>query len=101
MEVEAVNRAFDRLHNFEAVQSAAVSELEDERRNEALGDAMQNMRAFIGLGDEAARAFHHRFDAFFEERSGQKPPHDYSVLGFIGFMLGLIAVEEEAQPDAQ
>src|SRR5215217_6455335 len=95
MEPDAIHRAFDHLHDFELVQSHAVSELGDDLRTEALADAIRNLRAFVGISDEATGAFHRRFDAFLEEFSGEKPPDELSVWGFVGFMLCLVALEEE------
>ena len=99
MELDAPNRAFDRLRDFELVQRGEASRLEPDQRTAAMHEAITNLRAYLEISDEAAGVFHRRFDSFLEEFGGEKPPYEFSVWGFVGFMLALMATEETGESD--
>ena len=95
MDADSVNRAFERIRDFEAVQSQAVSGLTEEERGDALGHAVHNLREAVAITDEATAAFHGQISRLFEDATGLKLPADTGEWAFLGFILGLIAIEME------
>jgi hypothetical protein len=95
VDADSVNRAFDRIRDFEAVQSQAVSGLAGEARVDALGRAVHNLREAVAITDEATAAFRAQISRLFEDATGEKLPDDTGEWAFLGFILGLIAIEME------
>jgi hypothetical protein len=95
VDADSINRAFERIRDFEAVQSQAVSGLTEEERGDALGRAVHNLREAVAITDEATAAFHAQISRLFEDATGLKLPDDTGEWAFLGFILGLIAIEME------
>ena len=95
MDADSINRAFQRIRDFEAVQSQAVSGMAEEERVDALGHAVRNLREAVAITDEATSAFHGQISRLFEESTGRKLPEETGEWAFLGFILGLIAIEME------
>jgi hypothetical protein len=101
VDADSINRAFERIRDFEAVQSQAVSALAEEERVDALGRAVHNLREAVAITDEATAAFHDQIRRLFEDATGLKLPDDTGEWAFLGFILGLIAIdmEQDARAD--
>jgi len=95
VDADSVNRAFERISDFEAVQSQAVSGLAEEERVNALAHAVHNLREAVAITDEATSAFHDQIRRLFEGSTGIKLPDGTGEWAFLGFILGLIAIEME------
>jgi len=95
VDADSVDRAFERIRDFEAVQWHAVSGLTEEERVNAVSRAVQNLREAVAITDEATSAFHNQISRLFEDFAGLKLPEGSGEWAFLGFILGLIAVEME------
>jgi delta 1-pyrroline-5-carboxylate dehydrogenase len=95
VDADSVNRAFERIRDFEAVQSQAVCGLTADERGDALGNAVHNLREAVAITDEATAAFHAQIGRLFEDATGLKLPVETGEWAFLGFILGLIAIEME------
>jgi hypothetical protein len=79
---DSLERAFDRIDDFQAVQAASSTEELDE--------AVLRLQAAVGIRDEARAALRERLDGI--EGAARAPGH---VL--LGLIVGLIAAELDAE----
>ena len=60
-----------------------------------MGNAVHNLREAVAITDEATAAFHAQISRLFEDATGLKLPVETGEWAFLGFILGLIAIEVE------
>jgi hypothetical protein len=91
IEPEALARAFERLRAYHLVQHGC------ELGSDAHQQATSALAASAGVDDELVTGFRQGLDELTEGLTGATLPKLYRIAAYMGFLLALVAVQEQME----